>query len=211
MTLHSDLMPTRSRPRCSCRRTSRSAGASWRSGMQKAAGRNSTPASRARPSSGRDITCSGSCDPDATARLPARGKLHPSGRCSLSALHIALRRVLYSFTVLRMCLCEVALEDELVQQRLQEEAVAHVAAGLARTSGMDKRRRAGDPADAQAGQEALAERADVDHVAARVHRLQRRRRLAFVAQQAAPVVLDHRHAMPRRQAQQSARAAPATS
>ena len=85
----------------------------------------------------------------------------------------------------------VALREVLDDEVLGERRRAEVGALLAEVELLEHGARGGGPAEAEPGREDLRERAEVDHVLAAVERVERRQRLALVAQQAVGIVLEH--------------------
>ena len=80
--------------------------------------------------------CSGKFEPRHSIRRLVLRKLQPSGKCSLSVRtsHCAGACIL---SLSSHMLSKVSLNNKLMQQRLQEIAVAYIGADLARTSGID--------------------------------------------------------------------------
>src|SRR5437867_2053975 len=100
----------------------------------------------------------------------------------------------------------VAIEQpplaEPVHGRLQQRARVQVGQLLGGTQPLGQRRRRHQPAEPQPREQHLRERADVDHDAVAIERLERRRGPLTVIEAAVEAVLDHRHLMARRRRQQ---------
>ena len=85
----------------------------------------------------------------------------------------------------------VALGEVGAHEQLRQRRGAEVRGALAEVELVEHGPRRGAPAQAQPGREDLRERAEVDHELAAVERVQRRQRLALVAQHPVRVVLEH--------------------
>ena len=90
----------------------------------------------------------------------------------------------------------VALGEVLAHEQLRQRRGAQVGGALAEVELVEHGPRRRGPAQPQAGREDLRERAEVDHELAAVERVQRRQRLALVAQHPVRVVLEHEQLAP---------------
>ena len=90
----------------------------------------------------------------------------------------------------------VALGEVLAHEQLRQRRGAQVGGALAEVELVEHGPRGRGPAQPQAGREDLRERAEVDHELAAVERVQRRQRLALVAEHPVGVVLEHEQLAP---------------